>query len=371
MAEQSGGEKSLPASPLKRQRAREDGKVARSQDLTSAAAMLLALGAMYYIGPHMFRVMLQALHFFIDQAVYLLPDANNIQQLAILTLWTFAPILLLFLGVMLAGGLAMNVLQVGFLFTSKPLMPKMEKLNPITGFAKFFDTRTFVELVKSVLKVALIMWIVWLTLRDRLENYVVLMDLSPHALVPAVGDLIFLVWWRIVLAMLVLGILDFGFQRWQFERDLMMTQQEVRQELKEFEGDPKIKQRVRQIQRQMAMQRMMRDVPNADVIITNPVRFAVALQYDAATMAAPVVLAKGARLLAARIRDVAREHDIPIVEKPELARALYKAIEVGQPVPENLFRAVAEVLAYVYQIDRRTEKIRERERAWQTAPQAG
>lgn len=371
MAEQSGGEKNLPASPLKRQRARDDGKVARSQDLASGVAMLLALGAMYYIGPSMFASMMGALQFFIAEAGGLVPETGNMQFLTIMALWTFAPVLLLFLGVMLAGGLVVNILQVGFLFTSKPLMPKLEKLNPIAGFARFFDTRTFVELVKSILKVALIMWIVWLTMRDRLGSYVALMDVPPDALISTVGDLVFVVWWRIVLAMLVLGILDFGFQRWQFERDLMMTQQEVRQELKEFEGDPKIKQRVRQIQRQMAMQRMMKDIPKADVIITNPVRFAIALQYDATTMAAPIVLAKGARLLAQRIREVARENHIPIVEKPELARALYKTIDVGQPVPENLFRAVAEVLAYVYQIDRRTEKIREREQAWNSLPQAG
>lgn len=371
MAEQSGGEKSLPASPLKRQRAREDGKVAKSQDLASAVAMLVALAALYFIGPLMFSRMTGALYYFFSEAANLLHESPDMQQLTILTFWTFGPVLLLFVAVMMFGGLLVNVLQVGFLFTSKPLTPKLEKLNPITGFAKFFDLRTFVELVKSVLKVALIVWVVWLSMRNRVNDYVVLMDMTPEGLVSAVGELIFVVWWRVMLVMLVLGILDYGFQRWQFERDLMMTQHEARQELKEFEGDPKIKQRVRQIQRQMAMQRMMRDIPKADVIITNPIRFAVALQYDPANMAAPIVIGKGARLLAERIREIAREKAIPIVEKPELARALYKTIEVGQPVPENLFRAVAEVLAYVYQIDRRTEKIRERERAWDTVPQAG
>jgi flagellar biosynthetic protein FlhB len=136
--------------------------------------------------------------------------------------------------------------------------------------------------------------------------------------------------------------------------------QEAKEEAKEFEGDPRIKARVRQIQRQMAMQRMMRDVPTADVIITNPTTYAVALRYDAGTMAAPVVMAKGARLVAERIRDLAVEHDVPIVRKPELARTMYRTVEIGQPVPEDLFRAVAEVLAYVYQIDRRVEKIQER-----------
>jgi flagellar biosynthetic protein FlhB len=157
-----------------------------------------------------------------------------------------------------------------------------------------------------------------------------------------------------------LGVLDFGFQRWQYGRDLMMTVQEAKEEMKQLEGDPRIKQRIRQIQRQMAMKRMMAEVPEADVIITNPIRFAVALRYDPKTMDAPVVIAKGARLLAQRIREIAEEHDVPIVEKPELARALFKSIDVGQPVPEDLFRAVAEVLAFVFKIDRREEKRHER-----------
>jgi len=186
------------------------------------------------------------------------------------------------------------------------------------------------------------------------------MELTPRALVPAIGGLVMTVWWRIALAMLVLGILDYGFQRWQHNRDLMMTVQEARQEAKELEGDPRIKARVRHIQRQMALQRMMAGVPAADVIITNPTTYAVALRYDMAEMSAPVVVAKGARLLAERIRNIALEHTVPIVRKPDLARTLYRTIEVGQPVPENLFRAVAEVLAYVYEIDRRADKVRER-----------
>ena len=159
----------------------------------------------------------------------------------------------------------------------------------------------------------------------------------------------------------MLGVLDYGYQYWEHERSLMMTVEEAKQELKEYEGDPRIKQRIRQIQRRIAMQRMMADVPKADVIITNPTRFAVALRYDPANMRAPVVVAKGTRLLAERIRDLAIVHGVPIVQKPELARTLYRTIEVGHPVPESLFRAVAEVLAYVYQIDRRVEKLHERD----------
>ena len=229
-------------------------------------------------------------------------------------------------------------------------------------------TLSFVELVKSILKVALCVWIVWLTVKTRPQQFIDLMAATPQGLPGAVGGMIVTIWWRVAAAMFVLGLLDYGFQRWQYERELMMTTQEAREELREFEGDPRIRQRVRQIQRQMAMQRMMGEVPRADVVITNPTEYAVALRYDAASMRAPVVVAKGARILAERIRSIAVENDVPIVRKPELARTLYRTIDINQPVPEDLFRAVAEVLAYVYQIDRREQKIRERKENWNSAP---
>jgi len=165
---------------------------------------------------------------------------------------------------------------------------------------------------------------------------------------------------RAALAMLLLALLDYGFQRWQFERSIMMTRQELREELRELEGDPHIRARIRSIRRQMALQRMMAEVPSADVVVTNPFHIAVALRYDMSKMNAPTVIAKGARLLAERIKRIAAENDVPVVEKKTLAQLLYKSVEVGQEIPENLYRVVAEVLAYVYQIDRRAEKVRER-----------
>jgi len=367
MAEQSGGEKTLPASPQKRNRAREEGNVARSQDLSAAVALLAALAAMRYLGAPMFERLVAATRYYFDHAAVLEPGVDSAQSLAIQGLIWLAPIVLPFMLVMLVAGVAASILQVGFLFTTKPITPKLSKLNPLNGLLNFFSLRTFVELVKSVFKVALVLYITWITVRGRLGDYVSLMGLTPLALLPAVAAMVVTLWWRIALAFLALGILDYGFQYWQRERNLMMTVQEAKEELKEYEGDPRIKQRIRQIQRRIAMQRMMAEVPKADVIVTNPTRFAVALRYDMAEMAAPVVVAKGARILAERIRDIAMANDVPIVQKPELARAMYRTVEVGHPVPENLFRTVAEVLAYVYRIDRRTEKIHERSRQWQSA----
>ena len=371
MLEPSAGEKTLPPSPLKRQRAREEGKVARSQDLCAGFALLVALFALRYFGLPMFKQLLAAFVYFLGNAHHMLPDVNNVQNLVIMSLWMRTPAALPFMVVMLIAGVVINVLQVGLLFTGKPLTPDFSKLNAFAGFANLFSLRALVELVKSVFKVGVVVYISWITVRDTAPDYVNLMDLTPLALVSAVGKMAFILWWRIALALLVLGILDYGFQRWQYERNLMMTVQEAREELKEYEGDPRIKQRIRQIQRRIAMQRMMAEVPKADVVITNPVQYAVVIRYDAGRMLAPVVVAKGARLLAERIRDIAVEHDVPIVQKPDLARQLFRMVDAGQAIPEPLFRAVAEVLAYVYQIDRRIEKIREREGGWRAAPQAG
>ncbi len=360
MAEDTGGEKTLPASQTKIQKAREEGNVAKSQDLSSAWSLMIALAAMWYMGPDLFGGMLDATRFYFSNFAALDMEEDLFRVLGVDVLVRLAAILLPFGIVMTVAGLAMNVLQVGFLYSPKALQPKLQRLNPLAGFKKFFSGRSAFELLKSILKLAIVSIIVYYTVKDRLPELLSTMHLFPDAMMVVVAKLVALVWFRAVLAMLILGILDYGFQRWQYGRDLMMTVQEAKEELKQLEGDPRIKQRIRQIQRQMAMKRMMAEVPEADVIITNPIRFAVALRYDAKSMDAPVVIAKGARLLAKRIREIAEEHDVPIVEKPELARALFKNIEVGQPVPEDLFRAVAEVLAFVYKIDRREEKRRER-----------
>ena len=367
MAEQSGGEKTLPASPQKRRKAREDGRVARSQDLSAAFALIAALFTIRFLGPGLMDKMVAIFVYYFGNADILLADSGSFPRITAQAMWFLVPLLAPFLLVMMIIGVTTNVLQVGFLFTGKPLVPKLSKLNPFAGFGSLFSPRAGAELVKSILKVTVVGYIVWVTGDGWINKLVGLMDLTPVAMVSCVGGMTFTLWWRIVLSMLILGVLDYGFQRWQYERGLMMTQQEAKEEMKEYEGDPRIKQRIRQIQRQIAMQRMMAEVPKADVIVTNPIRYAVALRYDPMSMAAPIVVAKGARLIAERIRNLATEHDVPIVQKPELARAMFKSVEIGHAVPEHLFRAVAEVLAYVYRIDRRKEKIRERQQPWQEA----
>ena len=369
MADEAG-EKSLPASAQKRRRSREEGQVARSQDLTAAFALLGAMAALRYYGPRMIeRVVAVTRHMF-DHAAQLVVDTSTAQPFAAGVLSQLARVMLPFMIVMVVVGVAANILQVGILITGKPLVPKLDKINPIKGLGNLFNIQALVKLVKSVLVISTVVYIVWLTMRGRMDEILGLMFLTPQSLVPAVGGLIVTVWWRCVLALLVLGALDFAFQYSQQESKMKMTVKEAKDEMKQFEGDPLIKRRIRQMQRQIAMQRMMANVPQADVIIANPTRYAVALRYDAANMPAPLVVAKGARLVAQRIRDLAVEHDVPIVVKPELARLLYRTVEIEDAVPGDLFGAVAEVLAYVYQIDRREEKIRERSQALNDTPQA-
>ncbi len=362
MPEQSAGERSLPASPHKRQKAREEGNVAKSQDLSAAWSLLAALLILRMTGASMFTGMIEAMRRFLGDAWSMTVLLQTAQPLTAEIAWRFAACMLPFALMLLAAGTLINVAQVGVLFSPQAIRPKLERLNPFSGFRKFFSVRSSVELVKSVLKLAIVTYIVYLSLRDRWEELLWFGQLSPWGVAKAVGHLVFLVWLRVVIAMLALGVLDYGFQRWRHEQDLRMTVQEAREEMRQFEGDPRLKQRIRGIQRQMAMQRMMKEVPKAEVVITNPTTYAVALRYDMAAMDAPRVIAKGARLLADRIRQTAMEHNVPIVERPELARTLYRTLEVGQSIPEGLFRAVAEVLAFVYQIDRRAEKVRERSR---------
>lgn len=365
MAEDTGGEKTLPASPMKLQRARDDGNIARSQDLSSAMALTVALAALVLLSSLQLQRILELGRFYIGGADLLALDHTPISALAWRALYDLAVCVGPFMAAMLLSGIVLNYFQVGVLFTTKPLQPKFDRLNPISGMQRFISIRTFAELIKSLAKLAVITLLAWLAVHNRIEEFVALMGMTPLSLLPAVGDLVFTIWWRVAAAMIVIGLADLAFQRWQHGRDLRMTQQEARQETRELEGNPQIKRRVRQIQRQLATQRMMAEVPRADVIITNPTHYAVALLYDASRMQAPVVLAKGERLIAQRIRELGVEHRVPIIEKPQLARTLFRSVEVNMSIPENLFRAVAEILSFVYRIDQRAEKRREREKIWQ------
>lgn len=360
MADQPAGEKVLPPSQRKLQQARERGNVARSADLNSGFLLLTAGLGLYMLGPLAFRQLLIITQYYFGGMSATPIAPTDVQAVAARGLLFMVPVVIPLMLVLLTAGVLMNITQFGFLFSGQAVQPRVERIDPIKGFRRLFSLRAFVELVKSLLKLAVISYIVYLAVRNRVPEMLSLMHTNAWGTALGTWDLVWTVWWRVGLAVLVIGILDFAYQRWQYLQDQRMTRQEAQDELKQLEGDPRIKQRVRQIQRQMATQRMMTEVPEADVVITNPTTYAVALRYRPAEMDAPQVVAKGARIIAERIRETALEHDVPIVERPELARAIFRDIEIGDSIPEHLFRAVAEVLAYVFQIDRRAEKIAER-----------
>lgn len=360
MAEQPTGEKILPPSARKLERLREEGTVSKSQDLNAAAILTMALASLYLLGGNIFDMMREATRYYIGGAASILVNAEAMQGFTRDALGYLVTAMLPFGLILLATGVAINITQIGVMVAPKALMPKWQRISPASGVKRLFSLRAFVEFIKSMTKLTIIGTVVYITIAGRWEELQFLVFLTPEGIIHEVAGLIMVIWLRVVLAMLLIGVLDLLYQRWQFQQDQRMTMKEARDETKEMEGDPLIRQRVRQLQRRMSQQRMMAEVPAADVVITNPVRFAIALRYDPDKMDAPVVVAKGQRLIAERIRSLAVDHDVPIVERPPLARTLFKNVEVGHSVPETLFRAVAEVMAFVYQVDRRAEKIRER-----------
>jgi flagellar biosynthesis protein FlhB len=268
---------------------------------------------------------------------------HGVFELAIIVM----PLLLLFLVI----GLASNIMQIGFLFSSEAITPKFSKLNPITGFKnKFMSMRSLEQLVKTLVIMAIIIWVSYRAIMRELPVYPPLIgsDVGVIVLTFFHSSLRFL--WDVLWIFIIIAAADFGFQKWQHSQDLMMTKQEVKDEYKQSDGNPLIKSRIRSIQIHMARRRMMRDVPKADVVITNPTHYAIALQYDRGKMIAPTVIAKGAGLVAAKIKEVARKASVPIIENKPLAQALHKSVDIGETIPETLYKAVAEILAYVYRL---------------------
>lgn len=350
MAADEAEERTEPATPQKREEARKEGRVAKSTDLTAAVALLGGLVLLNMIGPGMFQrllVLMQKLGEPADVRAESLP--LWIQNIGIATAWIVLPFILLLVLVTAIAALT----QTGALLAWKMLQPKLEHLDPAKGVQRLFSTESLTRLGQSLLKTLIIGSVAVQTIVSQLGPLLALGQIDPTDLITVGGGLLFTLALRMGLVLLLLGLIDYFYQRWKFEKSIRMSKQEIKDELKRMDGDPMIKQRRRQAQLKIAMQRLRIDVPKADVIVTNPTEYAVALKYDQAAMAAPRVVAKGTDFLALRIRQIAQEHGIPIVQRPPLARGLYAAVEVGDEIPPNFYRAVAEVLAYVFQLSGR------------------
>lgn len=351
-----GGEKTEEPTTKKLEDARKEGQVAKSKEIANAFGMLaLFLVLQLYLGTMGTR--------FIEgfPAVYnQIPDIikmynGELPVAAILTmirmmmfrlLLIIIPILL----VAVAVAVICDIVQVKWKPTSKPLKPKFSKLNPLKGFQRIFSANSLVELLKSALKLIVIGYVVYSYLQGRLSQIFLLYDISLNQAIGLIGEIVIDLGIRISAVYMIIAFLDFIYQKWKFKEDMKMTKQEVKDEYKNQEGDPQVKSKQKQRMREASMRRMMQQLPEADVVITNPTHYAVAIKYDPDKYDAPYVLAKGENYLAQRIKDVAKENDIEIVENKPLARMLYANVEIGELVPPELYQAVAEVLAFVYHL---------------------
>ena len=351
MPENTGQERTEKATPKRKQEARKKGQVAQSKEVSSVMILMVSTTFFYFAGSWMFwnlSEFITGVYQNID--ILRFTDVAEASAFSVEIIYKLLSVLLPFLLPIAIAGFLANIFQVGFQINSEAMTPKFSKLNPISGVKRFISLKSLVELGKSIIKILFIGSIAYVLVKNDMKAF-------PALIHQEVGQtLIFIsrgslkISFFVCLAMLVLAVLDFIYQRWQHEKDLKMTKQEVKDEQRQTYGDPKIKARIRGVQTEMARRRMMDAVPEADVVITNPTHLAIALRFDAQEMIAPRVLAKGAGFVALRIREIAEENQIPIVEEKSLAQVLYKIVGIGDYIPAELYRAVAEVLAYVYRL---------------------
>jgi len=349
VAEQNG-EKSQEPTQHRRQQAREEGQVAKSQDLSSAALLVVAAVGVMLIGQQAMEFFRQYMQRQLHGEIRLSADvdfaSSEVYWLLGQLAWSVMPLM----GLILLAALVIDLAQVGFLMLPDKLRPDITRLDPLKGLQRIFSLNNATRLGFGLFKIAVVAGVAAVSLYGQRDQ---LLGLSGLALPEMASFLVQVLLWtllKIAIALLILALLDYGYQWWKNEQDLKMTPQEMREEMKNLEGDPHIAARRRSLQRQMVMRRISGAVPKADVVVTNPTELAVAIQYDPETMAAPIVVAKGAGVLAAQIRRIALEHGIPILERKPLAQALYKEVDINQPIPADKYAAVAEVLAYVYQL---------------------
>ncbi len=355
-ADGPGGEKTEPATEKKLSDARKEGQVAKSKEVGNALTLLVMfLLLRMWVGTLGGQLMglFSAFYSRIPDTLVnwngYLPQRDMLllfRQLLLNVLTIMAPVLAL----TFALAIVADVVQVKWQVTTKPLMPKFSKLNPINGFKRIFSVNSLVELIKAILKIGLLLYVSYSYLKDKVPYIFMLYDIPLLQAIQLIGQLVIDLGIRIAVVYILIAAGDYIYQKVKFSRDMRMTKQEVKDEYKQQEGDPQVKGKIRQRMQEASRRRMMQSLPQADVVITNPTHYAVAIRYDAAVADAPIVLAKGEDYLARRIKELAKEYDIEIVENKPLARMLYANVDVGQAVPPELYQAVAEVLAFVYHI---------------------
>ncbi|MGO1693623.1 MAG: flagellar biosynthesis protein FlhB [Marinobacter sp.] len=343
-------EKTEEATPRRLEKAKEDGQTARSKELATMAVLIAGAGGMLMFGAQLGASMEGIMRdsFTLERSAIFDTRHMSVQLIASAkdAAWALAPILLLLLIAAIAGSIGIG----GLLFSGKAIAPKLNRMDPIKGLGRMFSARSLIELVKAIAKVGLVMAIAILILNARTED---LLAIADEPAIPAMEHVLWTLGWSFFVlscATIIISLIDVPFQIFDHQKKLRMTKQEVKDEYKDSEGKPEVKGKIRQLQREMAQRRMMQDVPTADVVITNPTHYAVALKYDPDSMGAPMVVAKGNDQTAFKIMEIAREHKVEILRTPPLTRAVYHNSDIGEEIPDGLYMAIAQVLAYVFQL---------------------
>lgn len=351
MADNSFQERTEKATPKRRKDSRKKGRVAQSREIPSVMILITSLGVFFFAGAGIFNKMTAfAAEMFQQLSATPLSDIATTATFFNSVFLFFVDVTMPLMLAILAAGVSAHIAQFGILFTTESLTPKFSRLSPISGIKRIFSLRSLVELAKSLLKVLAVGITAYFLIRAELHTMPELILSSAVDILGFTGWVAFKITLGACVTLIILAALDYAYQRWEYEKSLRMTKQEVKDEYKQTEGDPKVKARIKSIQMETARRRMMEAVPEADVIITNPTHLAVALRFDASRMAAPCVVAKGAGYVAERIKQIAVEHHVPIVENKPLARALVSSVDIGDAIPVDLYKAVAQILAYVYRL---------------------
>lgn len=345
-------DKTEDATPKKKSEARKKGQIPRSKEVGLALTLLSSTIVLSTLGSYAGNELKSTMIAFLNNYLTMTIDYGSLQKILIIVIWRIAIIFIpIVLPIMVMGVLA-NFLQTGALITSEPLKPDFKKLNPINGFKRIFSMKSVVQLLKDTGIVSVVGYVGYKFVKDNYYYILSLGDLKPIGVISAIGSLTVSIFSKITIVMIVIALIDYVYQRYQYNKDLKMTKQEIKEEFKQSEGDPQIKGKIRQKQREMAMRRMMQEVPKATVVVTNPTHISVAIKYEEG-QSAPTIVAKGADTVALRIKEMAKENDVPIIENKPLARLMYKELELDQEVPVEMYQAVAEILALVYKLKKK------------------
>ena len=346
-------DKTEEATPHKLSEARKKGQVAKSKEVNSAIILLTSTIILLTLGEYIANSFKKNIIEFLSNYLNMTLNESSLQSIIVTILWRFAVVFLPVVVPLMIMGIGANLIQTGYINSKEPLKPQLSKINPINGFKKIFSMRTVIELIKDIAVISVVGYVGYGFIKSNFNKVLAMTSLKFPVIVTSFLKLITNIFFRVSLIMIAIALIDFIYQKLQFKKDMKMTKQEIKEEFKQMEGDPQIKGKIKQKQREMAMGRMMQSVPDASVVITNPTHIAVALKYEDGKDNAPTLVAKGSDYIAIKIKEIAKENEIPIIENKPLARLIFKEVEIESEIPSEMYQAVAEILALVYKLKRR------------------